>query len=136
MKKTYSELITITEYLERFDYLKIGGAIGDQTFGSHRWINQRFYNSKEWKQFRNSIILRDNGCDMAFPEMDIQGVIVVHHINPIFYEDFLENPSILMDPENAITVWDVTHRAIHYGDEKLIPSDYIPRFKNDTCLWR
>jgi len=136
-KKTYKELITIPDYFDRFRYLKIGGLIGDETFGTHRWVNQEFYRSREWKNFRNHIITRDQGCDMAFSDMPVNGIIVVHHINPISYEDFInENMEALLDPNNAVAVWDLTHRAIHYADEKLLPQDYIPRTKNDTCPWR
>lgn len=136
MKKTYSELITIPDYFDRFRYLKIGGLIGDETFGSHRWVNQEFYRSREWKNFRNYIINRDKGCDMAFSDMPINGIITIHHINPLSYDDYINNPDALMDPNNVVAVWDLTHRAIHYGDERLLPQDYIPRTKNDTCPWR
>lgn len=136
MVKTYSELIKIKDYYKRFEYLKLGGKVGFETFGFDRWINQIFYNSNEWKQFRHSIILRDNACDMAVQGYDIIERLIVHHINPITKEDIVNRNPKLFDPENTICVADRTHRAIHYGDAKLLPQPIIVRTKNDTCPWK
>lgn len=141
--KTYSELIKIPTFEERYEYLKLYGHVGYETFGSRRYINQKFYSSKEWRNFRNYIITRDsNGsdwcCDLAMNGHEIYGdKILIHHINPITIEDIYDgNISILMDPENVICTMYNTHQAIHYGDVNLLRRDPIQRFKNDTCPWK
>lgn len=134
--KSYSELIKITDYFERFEYLKIGGKVGEETFGFDRWLNQIFYKSVEWRSFRRKIILRDLGCDMAMKGFDILDRIVVHHINPITKYDILNRTPKLFDYENTVCVADLTHKAIHYGDKKLLPQPIIVRTKNDTCPWK
>lgn len=138
MKKNYTELIQIDDYLERFEYLKLHGAVGIETFGGNRYLNQIFYSSPEWKAFRRQIIIRDKGCDMAFDGLDISGDrIIVHHINPITIDDVLKRSPALFDPENAISVSDITHKAIHYGSAALLPMlAPIERAPNDTCPWR
>lgn len=136
MMKTYSHLKTLYSFEDKFEYLKIKGLVGFDTFGFDRWINQHFYMSKEWKQVRTHVINRDMACDLGDPEREIRGKIIVHHINPIRLEDFENSTNLLLDPENLITVSDITHNAIHYGDINLIPKDYIPRTKNDTIPWR
>lgn len=138
MNKTYSELCQINDYYERFNYLQIGGMIGIATFGCDRYLNQIFYNSPEWKRFRKKIIFRDKGCDMAFDGVEVSGrIIVVHHLNPITVEDVLNRSYKLFDPENVVTVSDMTHKAIHYGDAELIQRiKPIERIPNDTCPWR
>ena len=138
MKRTYSELISIPDYYERFNYLKLGGTIGIQTFGSDRYLNQTFYRSPEWRSFRREIIVRDKACDMAFGGLEVSGgILIVHHINPITVEDVLRRSSNLFDPENVIVVSELTHKAIHYGDASLLPNlAPVIREPNDTCPWR
>lgn len=134
--KTYSELIKLPTFLDRFNYLKIGGAVGKMTFGHDRYLNQILYNSDEWRRFRRDIILRDNGCDLACDDREIYERAIVHHLNPITVEDVLRRDPMIFDPENVITTWLRTHNAIHYGDESLLYLDPIERTINDTCPWR
>ena len=136
--KRYSELILLPTLEERFNYLKIqDGIIGDATFGGYRYLNQGFYTSHEWKVFRNYIITRDCGCDMAFPGREIYGKILIHHINPITKEDLLEARDCLMDPENVVCVSNQTHNLIHYGGkDTAMFEEYKPRTPDDTCLWK
>lgn len=138
MIRTYTDLISINSYLGRFEYLKLGGSIGAETFGFDRYLNQAFYQSPEWKRFRREIIIRDMGCDMAWKDLEIQGrFIVVHHLNPITPEDVLQRSAKLFDSENAVCVSELTHKAIHYGDSSLLPSlKPLERSPNDTCPWR
>lgn len=136
MIRTYSELITIPTFQERFEYLKIGGAVGEDTFGFDRWLNQVFYKSKEWLDVRDYIIIRDNGCDLGIPGREIHGRILVHHMNPISLEDIYNRTDFLTNPEYLISTMHITHNAIHYGDEDLLMKDPIVRRPNDTCLWR
>lgn len=135
--KTYSELITLPTFRERFRYLKIGGRVGEETFGLDRKINQYFYQrSDEWKSIRNYVIVRDNGCDLGIEGYDIYSHIIVHHINPITMEDIRMSSDYLLDPEFLICTSLNTHNAIHYGDESLLYTSLIERTKNDTCPWR
>lgn len=134
--KTYSELITIPDFLERFRYLQIGGRVGVETFGYDRYLNQILYRSPEWKRFRRDVIIRDNGCDLACEGFDIIGKILVHHINPITIEDVLNRHPKIFDFENVISTTLNTHNAIHYGDESLLVVAPIERSKFDTCPWR
>ena len=137
MIKTYSELITLPTFEERFRYLKLDGVIGEETFGFDRYLNQAFYSSKEWKKFRRDIIVRDMGCDLGIEDREIGGLIMIHHLNPISLEDILKrNVKVLLNPENVICTSASTHRAIHYGDENLLIKAPIERTKNDTCPWR
>lgn len=134
--KTYSELITIPTYEERFEYLKIGGSVGKATFGYDRYLNQILYHSDKWKKFRNKIIIRDNGCDLACEGFDIRSRALIHHIDPITVEDVLNQHPKVFDPENVITTVLRTHNAIHYGDASLLVIAPIERKPNDTCPWR
>lgn len=136
--KTYSELITLPTFKERFEYLKIGGAVGKETFGYDRYLNQILYTSDEWRNFRRDIIIRDNGCDLACPGFEIpKGIkILIHHINPITVEDVLNRDPKIFDPENVIATTLNTHNAIHYGDASLLTLAPLERSKNDTCPWR
>lgn len=137
MKKCYSELMSISDFEERYRYLRIGGRVGEETFGCNRQINQQLYTKDfRWKQLRNRIIVRDDGCDLAMPDFRIYGKVIIHHINPITVEDFMNNNQIIFDPENLICVSFNTHQAIHFGDASLLPQVPIVRTKNDTCLWR
>lgn len=136
MIKTYSELIAFPTYEERFRYLQLKGAVGKDTFGYDRYLNQILYNSQEWKRFRDKIIIRDNGCDLACEGYDIYGRILVHHINPIRVDDVVNRNPIVFDPENVVCVTHNTHNAIHYGDESLLILAPVERTKNDTCPWK
>lgn len=134
--KTYSELIEILTFLERYRYLRIGGAVGKETFGYDRYLNQILYKSDKWKRFRREIIVRDNGNDLACEGFQIFGKILIHHINPITVEDVLHRDPKIFDPENVIATTLNTHNAIHYGDESLLMITPVERSKNDTCPWR
>lgn len=137
MIRTYSELITIPTFIDRFRYLQLGGKVGAETFGYDRYLNQILYRTVEWKLFRNKIIVRDNGCDLACEGYDIVGQkILVHHINPITVEDVLRRDPKVFDPENTISTILNTHNAIHYGDEDLLLTEPIERKPYDTCPWR
>ena len=134
--RTYSELVKLPTFIERFRYLRIGGAVGRATFGHDRYLNQILYSSDEWKRFRRDIILRDKGCDLASEDREIHSRALVHHINPITVEDVLRRDPKIFDPENVITTVLDTHNAIHYGDENLLMLDPIERTQFDTCPWR
>lgn len=140
MIRTYTELIQLPTFEERFEYLKIGGRVGQSTFGYDRWLNQSLYHSwPEWKKARRDVILRDLGCDLACSDREIpSGVrILVHHMNPLTKEDIVNRTRYVLDPEFLITTTEDTHNAIHYGDESLlVHSKPIVRLPNDTCLWR
>lgn len=136
MIRTYSELSKLSTFKERFDYLKLNGKVGEDTFGHSRFLNQDFYSSPEWRRTRRNIIIRDNGCDMGLEGYSIQGRIYVHHINPITVDDILERRPCLFDPENLICVSSMTHEAITYGIEDMLPTDPVIRRPNDTCPWR
>lgn len=135
--RTYSELITLPTFEERFRYLQLNGKVGEETFGFDRWINQTFYRTdREWLSVRNHVIVRDNGCDLGIEDRKIYSRILVHHMNPITMDDIIKRTKYLLDPEYLISTVDNTHRAIHYGDENLLTLDPIERSKNDTCPWR
>lgn len=139
MSKSYSELIKIPTFKERFEYLKLDGLVGEQTFGSIRFWNQDFYRSSQWRKFRREIIIRDEGCDLGFVGHEIFGrIISVHHIQPITKDMFIQGSSLLLDPNNAICCSDNTHKAIHYGDGNLLIKSpkFIERTKNDTIPWK
>ena len=135
MIKTYSELITIPTFEERFAYLVLGGKVGHQTFGRDRYLNQIFYTSYDWKQARNQVILRDNGCDLGIPGRDILDRIYVHHMNPITIDDFENNYDALLDPEFLISTSFNTHQAITYSNENNLLRLPRERRKGDTLLW-
>lgn len=135
--KSYSELIKLNSFEERFEYLKLTGVIGESTFGGKRYLNQEFYKSSEWKRCRNSIIIRDNGCDLGCEGYEIGGIIIVHHINPITIDDIIHRRPKIFDPENLISTSYKTHEAITYnGKVDFLIRKPIERKKNDTCLWR
>ena len=136
MIKTYSELITIPTFEERYEYLRLDGIVGKATFGYDRYLNQILYTSREWRRFRDDIIIRDMGCDLAIPGFEIPVRAIVHHINPITVEDVVNRHPKVFDPENVITVSHNTHEAIHYGDETLLIIAPIERKANDTCPWK
>ena len=134
--RTYSELITIPTFEERFEYLQLKGSVGKDTFGYERYLNQVLYRSPEWKRLRNQIIIRDGGCDLACDGYDIYGKVLIHHLNPITVEDVLARSRKVFDPDNLVCVSHNTHNAIHYGDVDLLVTGPIIRTKNDTCPWR
>ena len=134
--RTYSELIQLPTFEDRFDYLRLDGVVGKDTFGFDRYLNQQFYRSSEWKRIRNQVIVRDNGCDLGIDDYEIRGRILIHHMNPISIEDLQYMSDLLMNPEYLICVSHRTHNAIHYGDESLIVTAPIERSQNDTCPWR
>lgn len=136
MLRTYSELSRLQTFRERFEYLRLDGIVGAETFGFDRYLNQVFYNSDEWKAVRKTVIIRDNGCDLGMDGYDIHGKIIVHHMNPFSIDDILHRKEELLDPEFLISTVLNTHNAIHYGDESLLPSAPIVRTRNDTCPWR
>ena len=136
MPRTYSELIQIPTFMERFKYLKLNGRIGEETFGYDRYLNQQFYNSYAWRRMRNEIIVRDCGCDLAFEGREIFDRILIHHMNPIRAEDILKHSEEVMNPEFLICTSKLTHDAIHFGDESLLYMDPVERRPGDTCPWR
>lgn len=136
MLRTYSELSRLQTFRERFEYLRLDGIVGAETFGFDRYLNQVFYNSDEWKAVRKTVIIRDNGCDLGMDGYDIHGKIIVHHMNPFSIDDVLHRKEELLNPEFLISTVLNTHNAIHYGDESLLPSTPIVRTKNDMCPWR
>lgn len=134
--RTYSELITIPTFEERYNYLKLNGIVGKETFGYDRYLNQLLYRSLDWRSFRDRIIIRDNGCDLACEGFELQSRIIIHHIDPITVEDILNKHPKVFDPENVVSTSHNTHLAIHYGDKNLISIGPINRYKNDTCPWK
>ena len=134
--KTYSELIKLKTFEERYEYLKLGGIVGKETFGFDRYLNQTFYKTNEWKSIRDHVIVRDNGCDLGIEGREIHSRILVHHMNPIAKEDILSRSEYLLNPEYLICTIKSTHDAIHYGDESLLIKLSVERRKNDTCPWK
>lgn len=135
-RKSYRELSELKTFEERFEYLKLSGQVGNETFGRHaRYLNQQFYASKEWRDFRRQILVRDRG-DLGIPEHEIHGRAIIHHLNPITEEQILTNDPGLLDPDNVVAVTHLTHEAIHYGGLDLLPMDPIERKPNDTCPWK
>lgn len=134
--RTYSELITIPTFEERFEYLKLDGVVGEETFGFDRYLNQAFYRSEEWRRIRDLVIIRDNGCDLGVPGREIYGRILIHHMNPITKEDVINGSDFLLNPEYLICTIKNTHDAIHYSDERILITAPIERTPNDTCPWR
>lgn len=136
MIRTYSELSKLQTFEERYAYLKLSGAVGTETFGYDRYLNQIFYRSREWKSIRDKVIIRDEGCDLGADGYEIHGRIYIHHMNPIMPKDIENKTEFLLDPEYLITTTHSTHNAIHYGDESLLPLVPKERTANDTCPWK
>ena len=135
--RTYSELIKLPTFKERFEYLKLDGRVGEDTFGFDRYLNQAFYHSEEWLKIKREVIIRDNGCDLGISGYEIYGRILVHHMNPVRVDDILKQTDILLNPEYLISTCKRTHDAIHYGDERtLAQNQIVERRPNDTCPWR
>lgn len=136
MIRTYSELVKFKTFKERFEYLKLNGNVGSETFGYDRYFNQVFYHSYEWRRVRDQVIVRDNGCDLGVEGYDINGPVHIHHMNPILLKDIKEKSDILLNPEYLITTTHRTHNAIHYGDENLLLQGPVIRTPNDTAPWK
>jgi len=136
MIRTYSELRTYKTFIDRYNYLKLRGSVGIETFGFDRYLNQVLYRSRRWRRTRDGIILRDNGCDLGVEGYDIYDKIIIHHMNPLTIEDIEDDIDEIYDPEFLISVSFNTHQAIHYGDESLLPKEPIERKPYDTCPWR
>lgn len=135
MTRSYSELAKINSFEERFRYLMLRGQVGNATFGYDRYINQMFYTSREWKQVRHHVIARDNGCDLGIDGYEIFGRLTVHHMNPMDAGDIIHDDSSILDPEFLISTTHATHNAIHYGDERQLPRQFVERRPGDTKLW-
>lgn len=135
--RTYEELSKLKTFEERYEYLKLDGVVGEETFGFDRYLNQQFYKyDPDWKKVRDEVIFRDNGCDLGIEGREINGPIMVHHMNPITKDDILNRSEYLLNPNYLITTIKSTHNAIHYGSSDLLMKDPVVRSKNDTCLWR
>lgn len=134
--RTYSELITLPTFEERYKYLRLNGQVGESTFGFDRYMNQAFYRSQKWKSIRDFVIIRDCGCDLGVEGYDIHGKIIIHHMNPLSMRDIETESDFLLNPDFLICTTHNTHNAIHYGDENLLVTAPIERTKNDTCPWR
>ena len=135
MSRNYREARSLSTFLERFRYLALRGTVGQPTFGFDRWVNQGFYTSREWRQARDWIISRDEGCDLGVEGHEIHDKIYIHHINPITLAQLESGDPCLLDPDNLISVTHRTHNAIHYGDERLLPRPLVDRRPGDTKLW-
>ena len=134
--KNYSELVKLQTFEERFEYLRLGGTVGKETFGFDRYLNQRFYRSSGWKSIRDRVIIRDNGCDLGMEDRPIYGRILIHHMKPVSIDDIRRQTEFLLNPEYLICTTHMTHNAIHYGDENLLIKIPPERTKNDTCPWK
>lgn len=133
--RSYSELIQIDSFEDRFRYLTLQGQVGRSTFGFDRWLNQQFYTSRDWKRTRRDVIARDMGCDLAMEGYEIYDRIVIHHMNPLTVDDLVEGDDDALNPEFLISTTHNTHNAIHYGDERLLPKAHVSRRPGDTKLW-
>lgn len=134
--RTYKELSRIDDFYERFRYLQLRGEVGASTFGWERFLNQALYKSRRWRKIRDQVILRDDGCDLGHPDYQIRDRVIIHHMNPITLEDVEEERDEAFDPEFLVCTAPMTHNAIHYGDEKLLPSPLTVRKPGDTCPWK
>ena len=135
-RKCYTELSKLTTFNERFNYLKLDGIVGEETFGYDRILNQLLYKSKKWRKVRDEVLIRDNGGDLGLEDYPINGRAIIHHMNPITVEDVLNDKPEIFDPEYLITVSNSTHNAIHFSNENNLQKDPIERTQNDMCLWR
>lgn len=135
MIKTYSEMCKLNTFIDRFNYLSLEGVVAEETFGFDRYLNQRFYKSREWRQLRNKIIVRDNGCDLGIEGREIFDRVIIHHMNPLSFHDIEYMTDFLLDPEYLVCVSHQTHNAIHYGDESLLFTELVERTPGDTKLW-
>lgn len=135
MIRTYRELCRLQTLEERYKYLALRGTVGESTFGYDRWINQNFYTSKQWRDLRHFLIVRDNGCDLGVDDHEIHNRLIIHHMNPMTAKDIEQGDESILDPEFLITTSHTTHNAIHYGDERLLPQPMVQRTFGDTKLW-
>lgn len=134
--KTYSELSKLITFEKRYNYLRLNGLVGKETFGFDRYLNQVFYRSSKWRSIRDFVIVRDNGCDLGIEGREIHGRIIIHHMNPITIQDITQQTEFLLDPEFLISTAHETHNAIHYGDTNLLIQKPVERKRNDTCPWK
>lgn len=130
-----SQLLRYDSFEDRYEYLKLNGVVGADTFGFDRHINQKFYRSTEWRRARELVMIRDNGCDLGVPGYEIQSEVVVHHLNPMTADDIIHGEDWIFDPEYLITTTPETHNAIHYGDASLLRTSFVQRSPGDTKLW-
>lgn len=135
IERSYKELSRFNTFRERFNYLKLGGFVGHETFGYDRYVNQQFYKSSQWKSVRDFVIVRDKGCDLGIPGHEIFAEILVHHMNPMVVDNIRQGDEWITNPDYLITTTLDTHNAIHYGDESLLKKDFKPRAPGDTKLW-
>lgn len=135
MIRSYSELVLLPTFKERFRYLALRGTVGEDTFGFDRYINQKFYASRQWKLVRSHVITRDNGCDLGVEGFDVYDRLVIHHMNPMTLTEIVHGDEDILDPEFLITTTHQTHNAIHYGDERQLPRLFVERRPGDTKLW-
>ena len=133
--RTYSEMMSLNTFKERYEYLRLDGLVGIETFGFDRYLNQRFYQSVQWRTLRRHIVARDSGLDLAFPGREIHAKLLIHHINPLTEADLREGSALVLDPENLVTTCQRTHNAIHYGDESLLVMPLVERRPGDIKLW-
>lgn len=133
--RRYSELSRLETFEERFDYLNLQGYVGESTFGYDRWINQRFYGSREWKQVRDFVILRDEGCDLGVDGYELHTGLLIHHMNPMTPDAIAHGDEDILNPDYLITTSKHTHNAIHYGNKSMLKKPYVERTRNDTRLW-
>ncbi len=136
MNRSYRKLLQLKTFEERYNYLKLKGYVGESTFGYDRYLNQLLYRSNRWRTLRDEIIVRDEGCDLGLPGYEIFDQIVIHHMNPLKPEDIELGTDVVFDPEGLICTSHMTHMAIHYGDDSLIPKPWVERRPGDTTLWR
>lgn len=134
MSRSYSELSQLDSFDERFRYLALRGSVGDLTFGYERRYNQRFYKSLQWKRARRAVLIRDNNCDLGIPGYDIASGLHIHHMNPMTIDDLLDGNPDILDPEFLISTTQLTHNAIHYGDERQLPRSFTERKPGDTWI--
>lgn len=134
--RNYFDLKKLPTFEERFEYLKLNGNVADDTFGFQRWLNQKFYKSREWRKVRDIVIVRDNGCDLGVPGCEIQSQLYIHHMNPITPDDIINENDDILNPKFLVTVSFDTHEAIHYSDRSILPRyNLIERLPGDTTLW-
>ena len=133
--RTYSEMVQYRTLEERYKYLSLRGRVGQATFGFDRYLNQGFYQSREWRLVRRDVIVRDEGCDLGIAEWPIHDRIIIHHMNPMVVEDIIDGDDSILDPEFLVCVSHKTHNAIHYGDQRQLPRAFVPRSPGDTILW-
>lgn len=136
MIRTYTALSRLSEFEERYEYLRLRGEVGKTTFGWERYLNQVLYHSRKWRRARDAVIIRDNGCDLGHEDYQIHGRIIVHHLNPLTPEEIEDDSDTIYDPEFLICTTELTHNAIHYGDANLLPKLPVERRPGDTCPWK